>query len=85
MLRPNVITVLAALVKVHDISGYNPTIGELARISGVSYGVANRAMEKLCGLELVASRYSRNRANKAKYRFYPTYAGYRAFEQKGRI
>jgi len=67
MLTPSVIAVLHAVKALHSVSGYNPTIGEVAKVAGVSYGVSDRALQKLCGLQYVDCH--KQKGKRVQYRF----------------
>lgn len=79
----NQIVVLYALHVMHKISGYNPTIGEIAKVAGVSYGVAYRALEKLCGLGFIRSHVQATK--KVGYRFSDTWQGQEYLKSRGRV
>lgn len=81
MLSPNVIAVLKAVHALNSVSGYNPTIGEVAKVAGVTKGVATRALEKLCGLDYVACK--KLSTKRARYSFYSTFGGDSFLSQKG--
>lgn len=82
MLSPNVVQVLHAVAALHKVSGYNPTIGEVAKVAGVSYGVATRALEKLCGLQYVDCHTALT--ERVKYRFSSNGFGLQVLLAKGR-
>jgi len=66
--------VLAATAAMNGVSGYCPTIGEIANVAGVSDGVVTRRLEKLCGLGMIETHcYKKGRV---RYRFYPTTEAY---------
>ena len=48
-------------------SGYRPSVGEVAKIAGVSYGVADRHLQKLCRMDLV--KCLRPMHGRVRYRF----------------
>jgi hypothetical protein len=79
----NQLVVLFSLHLMHKVSGYNPTIGEVARVAGVSYGVAYRALEKLCGLGFIRSHVQAKK--KVGYRFSDTWQGEAYLKSRGRV
>lgn len=80
---PTQAVVLHALSCLHKVSGYNPTIGEIAKVAGVSYGVAYRALEKLCGYAFIQSHVQSTK--KVGYRFSPSIAGNQFLSEKGQF
>jgi DNA-binding MarR family transcriptional regulator len=54
-------------------SGYRPSVGEVAKIAGVSYGVADRHLQKLCRMDLI--RCLRPTHGRVRYRFMLTAKG----------
>jgi len=74
--------VLRALTAVHGISGYNPTIGELANITMLSYGVVDRRLQRLADLDMVYSDVQES--GRVRYRFAPTHEGLIFVSQKRR-
>lgn len=81
MLKPNAVTVLFAVHCMHRVSGYNPSIGEIAKVAGLSYGVTNRALVSLCGDGLIRSHC--NMRARVKYRFSDTLQGGIALKERG--
>ena len=79
----NQVIVLLSLHLMHKVSGYNPTIGEVAKVAGVSYGVAYRALEKLCGFGYIRSHVQSTK--KVGYRFSDTWQGEEFLKSKGRV
>lgn len=66
--------VLTSVAAMNGVSGYCPTIGDIANVANVSYGVATRRLEKLCGLGMIETHgYKKGRV---RYRFYPTTEAY---------
>lgn len=82
MLSLNHIAVLRAVAAMNSVSGYNPTIGEVAKVAGVSKGIATRALEKLCGANYVMCH--KMHSKKARYSFYTTYEGDKFLSELGR-
>jgi DNA-binding MarR family transcriptional regulator len=54
-------------------SGYRPSVGEVSKIAGVSYGVADRHLQKLCRMDLV--RCLKPTHGRVRYRFMLTSKG----------
>lgn len=82
MLSLNHIAILKSVAAMNSISGYNPTIGEVAKVAGVSKGIATRALEKLCGAGYIACK--KLHTKKARYSFYTTYEGDKFLHELGR-
>lgn len=81
MLNPNRTSILAAVNAMNIISGYRPSIGEIAKVAGVSYGVAYRGLEFLVGKELINSHVTMEK--RTAYRFSPAPKGLDALKEKG--
>ena len=81
MLSNNQIAVLRAVHAMNNVSGYNPTIGEVAKVANVSKGVATRSLEKLCGLGFVTCH--KMRTKKPRYSFQIIFAGLDFLISKG--
>jgi hypothetical protein len=77
----NQTAVLHAVYCLRCVSGYNPTIGEVAKVAGVSYGVAYRALEKLCGFGFIKTHVQLT--PKIGYRFSNTSDGSFHLQTKG--
>lgn len=81
-MSPTMIVVLHAVKEMHGVSGYNPTIGEVAKVAGVSYGVADRCIIKLCELKYCECHESIGA--RVRYRFSSTQFGNSILLSKGR-
>lgn len=74
--------VLRALCAVHEISGYNPTIGELANVTMLSSGVVDRRLQRLIDGGYVCTDIQDE--GRVRYRFMPTNEGIIFVSQKRR-
>jgi len=82
-MSPSHEAVLWAVGSMNRVSGYNPTIGEVAKVAGVSYGVCTRCLEKLCGAGFIETET--NVKARIKYRFATTSDGSYYLVKKGRL
>lgn len=81
MLKPNHVTVLFAVWSMRRVAGYQPTIGEIAKVCGLSYGVVDRALLFLCKASLVTCHEKKGK--RVKYRFSETSGGYLTLKERG--
>lgn len=73
MLTPNNRSVLNALACICAPSGYKPSVGEIARVAGVSRGVADRSLAKLC--EMGYAKCLLQIKGRVNFRFHVTLLG----------
>jgi len=65
--------VLRTLCAIHGIAGYNPTVGEIAKICMLSEGLVCRRLGKLIDGDYVVADILEE--GKIRYRFWPTQEG----------
>lgn len=82
MMNPSAVAVLHAVCSMHGVSGYCPSVGEVGKVAGVTYGVAFRALEKLVSLQYIECHTSVG--SRVAYRFSSNAFGKQILLSKGK-